>query len=137
MQRMKGRSRSAWRVSSSRTARTASTDQSALAKKWWKAWGSALVACASRGSDLRLVSAPGDQAEREVGELVELADIGKHGAVVRAIVVDEGHGGDWFPRLGHSAHSLQLDVVNVSPRSLYAQIDRSGSYGLRVGSSRL
>src|SRR5260370_40929984 len=67
-----------------------------------------------------------DQAQFEAGELFELADGGKTRTVVRTIVVDEGNGGDWFPRLGHGAHSLQLDVVNVYPRSLCAQIDRSG-----------
>src|SRR5690349_14499630 len=96
MHRMKGRSRSAWRVSSKRTARSASTDQSALAKKWWKACGSALVAWARRGSDWRLVSALGDQAQFAAGELLHLAHIGKHRTVVRTIVVNEGDGGDWF-----------------------------------------
>jgi len=66
------------------------------------------------------------QAIALAGELFALADVGKHRAVVRAIVVDEGNGGDWFTGFGHSAHSLHLDVVNVYPRSLYAQIDRSG-----------
>src|SRR5258708_3592946 len=74
----------------------------------------------------RLAFGLGHQAQREVGELFELADVGKHRTVVRTIVVDKGNGGGWFPRLGHGAHSLQLDVVNVYPRSLYAQIDRSG-----------
>src|SRR5258706_5500446 len=74
----------------------------------------------------RLAFGLGHQAQREVGELFALADVGKHRTVVRAIIVDEGNGGDWFPRLGHGAHSLHLDVVNVYPRSLYAQIDRSG-----------
>ncbi len=74
----------------------------------------------------RLAFGLGHQAQLEAGELFELADVGKHRAVVRALVVDEGNGGDWFTGFGHSAHSLQLDVVNVYPRSLYAQIDRSG-----------
>src|SRR5258707_2803736 len=68
-----------------------------------------------------------DQAQFEAGELFELADIGKHRTAVRTIVVDEGNSGGWFPRLGHGAHSLQLDVVNVYPRSLYAQIDRTAT----------
>src|SRR5258708_24792201 len=72
----------------------------------------------------RLAFGLGHQAQLEVGELFELADVGKHRTVVRTIVVDEGNSGGWFPRLGHGAHSLQLDVVNVYPRSLYAQIDR-------------
>src|SRR6266852_6112197 len=74
----------------------------------------------------RLAFGLGHQAQLEVGELFELADVGKHRTVVRTIVVDKGNGGGWFPRLGHGAHSLQVDVVNVYPRSLYAQIDRSG-----------
>src|SRR5258708_1671965 len=74
----------------------------------------------------RLAFGLGHQAQLEVGELFELADVGKHRTVVRTIVVDKGNGGGWFPRLGHGAHALQLDVVNVYPRSLYAQIDRSG-----------
>src|SRR5260221_11290108 len=74
----------------------------------------------------RLAFGLGHQAQLEVGELFELADVGKHRTVVRTRVVDKGNGGGWFPRLGHGAHSLHLDVVNVYPRSLYAQIDRSG-----------
>src|SRR5712691_4967664 len=75
----------------------------------------------------RLAFGLGHQAQLEVGELFELADVGKHRTVVRTRVVDEGNGGGWFPRLGHGAHSLQLDVVNVYPRSPYAQIDTTGS----------
>ncbi len=68
----------------------------------------------------------GHQAQLKAGELLKLADVGKHRAVVRAIVVNEGHGGDWFAGFGHGAHSFQLDKVNVSACSLYAQIDRTG-----------
>src|SRR5260370_4541924 len=103
---MKGRSRSAWRVSSSRCACTASTDQSALARKWWNACGSALAVWARRGRDLRLVSAPGDQAEFKTRELFDLAHVGKHRAVVGAVVVHEGNRRARFSGLGHRGGPL-------------------------------
>src|SRR5258708_8997529 len=54
---MKGVSPSAWRSSANRWVRTASTDQSALARKWCSAWGSAWTVVPRRGSDLCRVSA--------------------------------------------------------------------------------
>ena len=123
---MNGRSRSAWRVNSSRCACNASTDQSALARKWWNACGSALAVWARRGRDLRLVSAPGDQAEFKTRELFDLAHVGKHGAVVGAVVVNEGNGVRGLARLGHSGVSFLLDKDDTDPCTLYAHFDRTG-----------
>ncbi len=72
----------------------------------------------------------GHQAQLEAGALFALAHIGKHRTGVRTIVVNEGPGGDWFTGFGHGAHSRQLDEMNVYPRRLYAQSDRTGiTYG--------
>jgi hypothetical protein len=60
-----------------------------------------------------------------MGELFKLPDIGKHGAVVGAVVIDKGDGGCRFSRLGHGGISFLFDDEDTAHAcSLYAATDR-------------
>src|SRR5262245_4808545 len=104
-------------------ARSACTDQSAVASKWCKAWGAVLVAWARRGEARRGGAGQGlalglrHQAQRAMGERFALADVGKHGTRVGTGVIDEGdagHGVAGFRHGGNGGSSFLPHAVTTA-----------------------
>jgi hypothetical protein len=61
-----------------------------------------------------------------VAELLELADVGKHRAVVGAVVVDNGNCGGWFARFGHGTLSLLRDHCTATPARSMPTVTEEG-----------
>src|SRR5262249_40619653 len=62
----------------------------------------------------------------KASELFELADVGKHGTVLRAVVVNKGHGRRWFAGLGHGRVSFLRHEDDTLPADFMPTLTEQG-----------